>query len=1031
MNRETEKKGFIAWMAKNHVAANLLMFTLIISGTFVMLNIKQEVFPEYDLDIVNVSVSYPGASPEEVETGILLAMEEELRGLEGIKKINSNALEGRASISAELITGIDPNKALQDIKGAVDRISSLPEDAERPLIQLQKRRRNVMELALFGEIEERVLFYFSQRIREELLDLPQITEVEIEGVRAPEIIVEVPQSTLRSYNKTLGNIAQIIRDSAIDIPAGGVKSSSGEVLLRTSERRNFASEFGDIAIVSNSDGTKVRLEDIAQIHDSFTDSDKKAYFNGKPAVLFIIYRTGKQTPIAISQEVKEYLKTVTPRLPEGITLEIYEDKSDRYRERRDLLLKNGIMGLLLVLLTLTLFLETRLAFWVSMGIPISILGSFCLLYFLGGSINMISMFAFIITLGIVVDDAMVVGENIYYKRQQGLSPLSAAIEGAKEMAAPISVAVATNIIAFFPLLFVSGSTGSFFLILPIVVISVFILSLLECLFILPAHLSGLPKPQAVKEGRGIQGFCARGLDWFTQGIFTSLLRKTVKYRYQTTLIFLGILALMFTYFDSGRIHFSFRPRVLADRIDAEVTLPYGTPIEEVERIARYIEECGRQVVQETDGEKMTVGIFTEIGKDGSNTAEVTFNLVPQSERKITTRDFSIKWREKTGEIPGLESLFFDFLIGPGGSQAINVELSHPDSVILESAARDVSRVLTNFAGVTDINDGYAQGKPQYDFKVKPQSQSLGLDAREIGLQLRHAFHGAEALRQQRGRNEIKVMVRLPEKERKSLYELDQFLIRTKNNGELPLSQAAFIEKRRAYTEIRRIDGKRILNITANVIPEITNENQVLDSLKEEYMSEILSRYPGLKYSFEGQDRDRREAFQELNSGFLISMLAIAGMLATLFANYSQPLIVMITIPLAIGCALLGHIVMDYSLSIISVFGIIALCGVIVNGGLVLTVTANQFQAEGMSPSEAAIKAGARRFRPIFLAALTTFFGLAPMIFESSVGARFLIPMAISLGFGIMFSTPIILVLTPALYVIHRDFERFWQGKKEE
>lgn len=1017
-------KGLLAWMVNNHVAANLLMLILVIGGLLTALNIKQEVFPEYDLDIIDISVSYPGASPEEVEEGIILAVEEEIRGLEQIERITSVAKEGVAGISVELLTGVDPNKTLQDIKSAVDRITSLPDDAERPVISLKTRRREVLRIALYGDMDEQTIYAFANTVREELLDLPEITQVELRGLREPELSIEVPQHILRAYGITLDDIADVIRQRAVDVPAGGIKTKGGEILLRTTERRDFAGEFRDLTVISRDDGTEVSLGELAAITEGFADTDREAYYNGKRAALLYVYRTGDQTPKDISRAVHGYIDALSATLPQGVGIAVYRDRSDLYQDRLNLLLGNGALGLALVLITLGLFLELRLAFWVAMGVPISIIGSFLVLAFLGGSINMVSMFAFIITLGIVVDDAVVVGENIFHKRQSTeLSPAAASIAGVREMEAPVFIAVATNIIAFLPLLFVSGSTGRFFAILPAVVIAVFLISLLECLFVLPAHLAYENREKSgglLKTLDRVPAWCGRRLDNFTGRFFAPALRAALTSRYLVAMIALAVLTVSYAYWDSGWIDFSFRPRIQTDSIDAEIELPFGSNIAEVRRIARRVEQGGLRAVEKNGGARILVGVMTDIGRKGGNTAEITFTLVPQNERRITTREFSTRWREEVGDIAGLEKLFFDYLVGPGGSAAINVELTHPDPRTLEHAASDLAATLADFSGVTDINDGFARGKPQLDFTMKPQGHALGLTARELGSQVRHAFYGAEALRQQRGRDEIKVMVRLPESERRSLYNLEQLLIRTPEGGEIPLADAARIGRNRAYTEINRVDGKRVLNVTANVVPGQANENKILASLSADYMPQLLAKYSGLKYSFQGQQREQRRALHDLLIGIGYALPGIFCLLAILFRSYVQAVLVMLSIPFGLVSALLGHIIMGYDLSIISIFGMIALCGIVINGGLVLTVTANRLLDEGQAPFEAAFNAATRRLRPILLTSFTTFFGLAPMIFEQSVQARFLIPMAISLGYGILFTTFIILFLTPAFYVIYHD-----------
>ncbi|MCI5223972.1 MAG: efflux RND transporter permease subunit, partial [Candidatus Electrothrix sp. AR4] len=708
------------------------------------------------------------------------AMEEEVRSLETVERVTATAIEGRASLTVELLSGVNPDKALQEIKNGIDRITSFPDDVEHPTVSLKTRKREVLRLALYGDLDEQSLFKLAETVREQLIDLPEVTQVELNGTRAPELSLEVPQHILRAHNLTLQDVADTVRKSSVDVPAGGIKTSAGEVLLRTSERRETASGFSNLVLISRQDGTELPLGEIATIREGFEESDREAWYNGKRAVFLYISRTGEQTPIEISHAVHAYIDELSPTLPPTVHLTSYRDRSELYRDRLDLLTGNGILGLCLVLVTLGLFLEPKLAFWVSMGIPISITGSLLVLYFIGGSINMISMFAFIITLGIVVDDAVVVGENIFHKRQQGLASYAAALLGVREMAAPILIAVSTNIIAFLPLLFVSGSTGRFFAMLPAVVISVFLISLVECMYILPAHLN---YPRKEKKNRvlrllgKIPVFFDRLLDAFINGPFAWLLRLSLSARYVAAALALAVLTISYAYLDSGQINFSFRPRIQTDSVDADIELPYGVSLDEVKKVVRRIEQGGLRAVEKNGGQAMLIGMRTDIGRHGSNTAEVSITLVPQEQRKVTTRKFSTAWRKEVGEIAGLEKLFFDFLVGPGGAAAINIELTHPDPKTLELAAADLAEAVSRYDGVTDINDGFAQGKPQYDFKILPEGRAAGLTARELGSQVRHAFYGTEALRQQQGRNELKVVVRLPEDERNSLLHLKNLLLR--------------------------------------------------------------------------------------------------------------------------------------------------------------------------------------------------------------------------------------------------------------
>jgi multidrug efflux pump subunit AcrB len=1020
MNRD-KPEGIIAIFVDNPAAAHLLMLFFLIGGVLAAGSIKQEVFPEFDLDIITISVAYPGASPAEVERGIIVAIEERLSSFEFIERYESSAQEGLGTTTIELLTGTNGDKALQTIKNEIDRITSLPLDAEEPIVQLSTRRREVLRMALYGALTDTELYQSAHLIKDELLSRPGISQVDMLGIRVPEISVSVSQHILNEYGLTLGDIAERISQKAVDVPAGAIKTDGGEILIRTMERLDFAREFAQLELLGTAGSKPVYLGDIAKVEESFEDVVRHSYYNGEPSVGIFVYRVGEQTPISVSRAVHEFADEFRPRLPEGVALTIYNDRSSYYQARMELLLRNGVLGLMLVLLCLTLLMEPRLAFWVAMGIPISIVGSFIILWAIGGSINMVSMFAFIITLGIIVDDAVIVGENIFYHRQRATSGVKAAITGAREMAAPVFVAVLTNILAFTPLLFVPGSTGKFFSILPAVVISVFIISFIECLYILPTHLSySLKKNGGASAIAGIPRFFNNRLHGFVNGVYGPLLSRTLANRYLVLIIATAMLATGFFYWRFGWINFSFRPSILTDSVDAEIELPYGVAPDEVNRIALLVEEAGLAVVERNGGENILEGVRREIGRRGSNHAEVTFTLVSQNERDISTRDFSRQWRAEVGAVPGLERLFFDYMVGPGGSSAINVQLSHPDPVVLETAAAELAAFLGQYQGVTDIDDGFARGKPQLDFQLSPEGISQGLTARELGAQLRHALYGAEALRQQRGDDEVKVMVRLPEDERSSLAILEQLLIRVPDDTLIPLAQAATFTTNRAYTEIKRVDGRRVLNATANIIPGQANENKILADLRATFLPELLARHGGLRYSFEGRERQRQEAIKQLGTGMLLLFPVVFAILSILFRSYLQAVIVMSTTPFGLLGAMLGHIIMGYDLSIISIFGMIALCGIVINGGLVLVATANSYRDGGLTPLDAAKDAAMRRLRPILLTAVTTFLGLAPMIFEQSIQARFLVPMAISLGYGIVFSTLIILVIVPCLYVVADD-----------
>ncbi len=1045
MDGSRESRGPIAWMARNSVTANLAMIVLIAGGAIMLFRVKQEVFPEFNLDMIQVTVAYPGASPGEVEQGIIQAVEEEVRGLDGVKRVNSHAFEGLAVARVELLLIADANKLLQDVKNAVDRITSFPEDAERPTVSVASNRREVKSLVIYGDQPERVLRGIAEQAREDLLQRPGITLVELQGERPPEISIEVPRATLRKYGLTLEAIARKVENSALDLPGGGVKTRSGEVLLRTAERRDLAREFADIPILTSAEGTEVRLGDAAEIVDGFEDTDEAAYFNGRRAIMVRVYRVGDQKPLEVASQVKDYVEELRAKLPPGVKTATWQDWSDMYRDRVKLLLRNAALGLLLVLVILGLFLEGRLAFWVTMGIPVSFLGAILLMPAMGVSINMISLFAFIMALGMVVDDAIVVGENVHEMRERGDPLLQqeevlAATRGAQQVVVPVTFAVLTNVAAFVPLFLVPGFAGKMFRTIPAIIVPVFLISLLECLYILPAHVAHEPGfwgRLLSKKGIVQRGF-ARLVQGFINRVYTPLLRVSLRWRYLSAAVGVAMLAATVAYVLAGHVDFSYMPRIESDLSTARAVLPYGAPIEQSRKVMDRLSRAAREVLGRHGGDEITLGIFGQIGQplsggagpmgeevtlSGSHMVSVQVYMVPADQRAITAAELTREWRREVGDIPGLETLEFQYNIVPTGGAPIDVELAHRDVAVLESAAEDLAEHLRTFVGVKDIDKGFARGKTQLDFKIKPEARSLGITAADLGRQVRSAFYGAEALRQQRGRDETKVMVRLPEDERRSEYDVEELLIRTPQGGEIPLREAAEVVRGRAYTEIKRTDGRRVMDVTADVEPGVTSAGKVLSELKASVLPDVVADHPGLTYSFAGEQRELRESLTNLSFGFGVAMVVIFAMLAVPLKSYLQPMIVMIAIPFGVVGAVVGHVIMGFELSLISMMGIVALAGVVVNDSLVLIHANNEFRLEGNTALEAMVQAGARRFRPILLTSLTTFAGLAPMIFETSVQARFLIPMAISLGYGVLFATLITLLLVPSLALIIDDLAR--------
>ncbi len=1017
-------RGALAWFARNPVAANLVMVFIAVAGVLVARSIRQEVVPVFALDVVEIEMEYRGASPEEVERTIILPIETELRGMEVIRRVLAIAREGRASVTVELVPGSDRNRSLQEITAAVQRVSLFPDEAEPPVIGLGTgRRREVIRVAIHGDVDERSLVDFARQIEAGLLSDPNISLIDFKGLRRPEIHIEVPQAKLRALNLTLDEVAEAIDAAALDVPAGTIRTPGGDVLLRTTERREFASEFSDVPILSTADGAKVRLADIAEVRDSFEELDREAYFNGRRAVVMAIYSSESQSPMEVAGAVRTFIEKERKSLPTGMGMALVMDRSESYRERLTLLIRNGSLGLVLVLLALGLFLEIRVAFWTAVGIPVSILGSLILLPAMDASINMISLFGFIVTLGIVVDDAVVVGEEIFHKMSSGTPRIEAAILGVREMAVPVTFAVSTNIIAFLPLLFVPGETGQFFRVLPAVVIAVFAVSLIECLFILPAHLA---------HGRDRIGYAwwsafqhrqmllRESLDSRMERIYRPIVCSAIRHRYLTIALFAAVFASVVAYVASGRLDFTFRPAIQTNFVQAEIEMPSGTPVARTRTVAFEVEAAARRALAANGEDDILVGVFTTIAERTAHGAEVSVILVPQSRREISSEGFATIWRDEIGELPDVESLFFDYMYGPGGSAEIDIQIAHADVDTLREAAADVAAAIERFPGVEDVRRGFGRAMPQVNFEIKPEGRSLGITARELGQQIRHAFYGAEALRQPRDRDELRVMVKLPEADRRSMSGLEDLLLRAPEGGEIPLSQAAFVIPTKAPVRIERVDGGRVLNVTANVIPGVNNGNRILSAFAKGDMPRIVARYPGLRYAFEGEQREQREAVDRLSWGLMAALFAIYAIMASLLRSYVHAIIVLLTIPWGLCGAVLGHLAMGFDLSIFSVFGMIALCGMVVNGAFVLVNTRNRYITSGVPQGEAIVTAAQRRFRPILLTAITTFLGLGPMIFETSVQALFLVPMAISLGIGTLVSAVFVLIGIPAILPLAED-----------
>ena len=1023
----------IAWMARNSVAANLLMVMILLAGAMGLTRVKQEVFPEFDLDLVTVGVVYPGASPEEVEQGIVLAIEEAVRTIDGVKRVTSTAAEGAAGVSVELQLGVDGDKVLTDVKTAVDRIQTFPEDAERPTVELAARRSTVVSIILSGDQPLSTLEALGERVREELLASDDISQVEVNGVPPLEVAIEVSREKLEGLGLTLGDVANRIGAASLELPGGGLDTESGEILVRVADRRLDGSAFEELVIATAPDGGKVLLGDVATVDDGYEDNDQAHFYQGQRAVRVVAYRTGDEAATTVSDAVHATLERIRPDLPSTVHVAIWDDDSEMLRARIDLLVRNARLGLVLVVLILAVFLAPRLAFWVALGIPISFLGAFLLMPTMDLSINMITLFALIITLGMVVDDAIVVGENAYEKTQTGMDQTKAAIEGAQEMAVPVTFAILTTIAAFAPMFFVPGVMGKIFRLFPGMVIAVLVFSLLESFFILPAHLAHMkdkPASGIFAPLERVREKVAGQLKRFIHGPYQAALEHLLTWRYATLAGALALFLLAVGVVRGGVVPFNFFPKLEGDVVTVSARLPYGSAPERTME-TREVLEASLQAAIDHFGDDYVTGVYTRVGESGgggfgnpqqvgANLLTVEVELVPSGEREFSSQDFRGIWSNATPQLVGVDSVSFNSSAGPGAGAAVAVRLSHSDTEVLAAASEALAAEMRGYADLSDIENSWAAGKPQLDFSLRPEAQALGLTSFDVARQLRNAFYGAEAVREQRGRRELRVMVRLPEEQRRSEHDLDQLRIRTPSGGWVPLSYVADVERGRSPTAIKRQEGRRTVDVSGELAPGVVSSAPVVASVTEDLLPELLATYPGLGAELVGAEEERRESFAALGRNYILAMLAVFTLLAIPFRSYVQPLVVMSAIPFGFVGAVGGHLLMGYELSLISMFGIIALSGVVVNDSLVLIDSANRFRAQGLGPHDAIISAGKRRFRPILLTSLTTFFGLVPMIFETSVQARFLVPMAISLGFGVLFATFVVLLVVPVLYLAVED-----------
>ena len=1024
-------RGLIAYFAKNPVAGNLLMVILLVGGLLAALGLTAQVFPTIDPGTVTISVPYPGATPTEVEEGITRRVEEAVFGIDGVDRVISRASENLGSVTLELKDFVDADKVRDDAEAAVQQLIDFPpEDAEQPKIVRAQTLSDVLTIVVSSEMGERQLRLGAEMIEEELLALPGVSLVTLLGAKDYEIAIEITEDSLRRYDLTMSEVANTIRRSSINLSSGQIRSEGGDLLLRTNTKGTSGEAFENIVLRADSQGSVLRVSDVATVRDGFTDVDLINQFNGRESVLVKVQKSEAEDVLAIADEIKTFLKGYTP--PPGIDVSVWDDQTQILKERISLLLRNGLLGFALVFLFLVVMLDLRLALWVAMGVPISFLGAFLFFDAFAVNINMISLFALIIVLGIVVDDAVVVGENIISEQELGKTGMQAAMDGVNGVIGPVMVGVLTTMAAFAPLLFVTGTFGQILGSVPVVVILVLAMSLIEVFFILPSHLANGSTWSRWPLDR-MQNAVAGRIDRFRTLTLAPAVARAVHHRYLTLLAGIVLLLLAASLVGTGAVRFIFFPALEANSIRATVAFPIGTPFQSTQIAANQMVEAANTVNARLDGAafksiSVTIGGQSSTGGGpggagrmtvASHLASVQIELGPEPPRTRSAKDLERLWRTEVGEIPGVERLSYvaDFF---GGQADLEFELAHQDSAMLEQAVSSLRASYQTVAGVYEIQDSNSIGKRQLDINLTPAGEAAGLTPSDIARQLRRNFFGEEVQRIQRGREELKVMVRYPEAGRSSTADLFDARIRLADGSEAPLSSVAQVTESRSLSAINRVDGLRIVSVSGQVDDTVITPSLANTAVLEQFIPELKQQYPGLQVRQAGEGREQSEDISTLGRLTLIALLIIFALMASQLKSYTQPLIILAGVPFGAGGALVGHFLLGYDLSFISIFGMVALSGVVVNDSLVLLDRYNKLVEEGWDNAKAIVEAARRRFRAIFLTTATTALGLAPMLFETSTQAQFLIPMAVSLATGIVFASVIILFLIPALVMIRED-----------
>jgi multidrug efflux pump subunit AcrB len=1001
-------------MIDNPIASSLLTFAIIILGLLSFNSINQESSPSFQINEISIEASYPGATPKDIEQGIILSIEHKLRDNPNIDRISANAYEGSAEIIVELIEGVNPDTILSQVKNSIDGINSFPVEMENPTVTFVEELDSIVEIGLHGNLSELLIYREASQLKQALLGALDLAKIDIQGARSPEVVIELNQAKLRQYQLTLAQVLSKVRTSVTDVPAGSINTQGGEILIRTLGRKELSEQFADISVITDVSGNSVTLADIATISDSFQGQTRPFKVNSEAGLELKVYQNKSSKPIDISEEIHAFITDYQSEVPAGLTLTILQDQSEPFSQRINLLTSNGLIGMLLVILVLSLFLDLRLAFWVSMGIPISIIGTLGLMPLLDIPINMITLFAFIITLGILVDDAVIVAENIYLKVQQGIAMDIALKEGVKEMTLPVVFSVATNIIAFIPLLYVPGELGVMYKPMTLLIFAIFIVSLIEALLILPLHLRHIDKPMRFRVISNAQAYCFKRFDHFKTTVYARWLRASCNNPVTIIIIFVSLATVVFSWVYSGRVDSSFVPKIESTRIDAEVEFPTGAPLTDKTNIINYIEAAGIKAIKSLNGQNDYKFHMQDIG---SSSGSSTFMIVADDQRNFTAKEFVDAWRINIGEVPGVKSIFFDYQVGPGGGKELVIELGHKDAEILTLAAKELMNGLNRISGVTDIDSALMDGKLQYNLTPTPLGKNLGFTSDSLGELIRLRFFGGEAIRQIVAGDEVKVRVMMQRSQQYYANQLSRLIITAPNGDSVELGQVANITTSKAATSINRVDGIQLVEVTASVLRQVANASLILKTVEEDLLSKLSAKYPNLEVELGGEARIESKVNAEIIKGASLAFALIFVMLAIIFRNYLDAILVLLIIPFCLAAAMLGHIVMGYSFSVMSLFGMIALSGLVINGSFVMLLKVKALRKEGLAHKEAVIEAALNRFRPVILTAVTTAAGLFPMLFETSTQALYLVPMVISLSFGSVFSIATILLLSPAMFTL--------------